>query len=117
MELCQGRGSWGLGTPQGGGHGTKLPQHEGCLDSALRHKVWILGAAACSQELDLTIPVSPFQLRIFYDDMILRFASVALGLSFLSGPVRYVSTSTWQAFMQSLVLWAETCNETHYFSQ
>ena len=28
MELCQGRGSWGLGTgaaPQGGGHGTGCP--------------------------------------------------------------------------------------------
>ncbi len=28
MELCQGRGSWGLGTgsaPEGGGHGTGCP--------------------------------------------------------------------------------------------
>ena len=28
MELCQGRGSWGLGTgsaPEGGGHGTACP--------------------------------------------------------------------------------------------
>ena len=28
MELCQGRGSWGLGTgaaPEGGGHGTGFP--------------------------------------------------------------------------------------------
>jgi len=29
MELCQGRGSWGLGTgsaPKGGGHGTGCPE-------------------------------------------------------------------------------------------
>ena len=49
MELCQGRGSWGLGicsTPegvwaleraaQGSGHGTELCEFKKCLDSALK---------------------------------------------------------------------------------
>jgi len=52
MELCQGRGSWGLGTgaaPQGGGHGTgcpglwarpPVPEFMVCLDTALR--CWVL---------------------------------------------------------------------------
>ena len=51
MELCQGRGSWGLGTgsaPEGGGHGTdsqgsgygpKLPEFKEHLDKPLRHRV------------------------------------------------------------------------------
>jgi len=57
MELCQGRGSWGLGTgaaPQGGGHGTgcpgqwarpRVPECKECLDTALRDRVWILDGA------------------------------------------------------------------------
>ena len=48
MELCQGRGSWGLGTgsaPEGGGHGMgcpglcawpQVPEFKLCLDSAPR---------------------------------------------------------------------------------
>ena len=46
MELCPGRGSWGLGTggaPEGGGHGTELLEFKECLDSAFRHRGWILG--------------------------------------------------------------------------
>jgi len=55
MELCQGRGSWELGTggaPEGGGHGTgcpgqwarpQEPEYKECLDSTLRHRGWILG--------------------------------------------------------------------------
>jgi len=51
MELCQGRGSWGLGTgaaPQGGGHGAGCPglwarppvlELKEHLDSTLRHRV------------------------------------------------------------------------------
>ena len=52
MELCQGRGSWGLGTgsaPQGGraleqaaqgsGHGPRLPEFKDHLDNTLRHRV------------------------------------------------------------------------------
>ena len=54
MELCHGRGSWGLGTgaaPQGGGHGTGCPglwawprvmEFKARLDSALRHRVQFL---------------------------------------------------------------------------
>ena len=51
MELCQGRGSWGLGTgaaPQGAGHGTGCPglwawppvlEFRECLDSTLRRRI------------------------------------------------------------------------------
>lgn len=63
MELCQGRGSWGLGTgaaPQGGGHGPRLPEFKECLDTALRHRVWILGGPVLSQGLDSAIPVGRF---------------------------------------------------------
>ena len=79
MELCQGRGSWGLGTgaaPQGAGHGTGCPglwawppvlEFRECLDSALRHRVWILGGPVWNLELDLMVLTGPFQLRIFCD--------------------------------------------------
>ena len=43
------------------------------LDTALRHRVWILGGAVQSQELDSTILVGPFQLGIFCDSVILWF--------------------------------------------
>jgi len=51
MELCQGRGSGGLGTgaaPEGGGHGTGCPglrvqprvlEFKEHLDNALKHRV------------------------------------------------------------------------------
>ena len=50
MELCQGRGGWGLGTgsaPEVGGHGMgcpeqrarpRVPEFRERLDSALRHR-------------------------------------------------------------------------------
>ena len=87
MELCQGRGSWRLGTgsaPQGGGHGTGCPgqwaqpkcQSSRCiLDNALRHRVlsdiWILSGPVWSQELGSMILVGPFQLTIFCVVMVL----------------------------------------------
>ena len=64
MELCQGRGSWGLGTgaaPQGGGHGTGCPGH------TLRGMVWLLGGPMWSLELALMILVGLFQLRVFHN--------------------------------------------------
>ena len=76
MELCQGRGSWGLGTgpaPEGSGHGMgcpgqwarpQVPEFKEHLDNALRHRVWILGGPLQSQELGLMILVGPCQLRI-----------------------------------------------------
>jgi len=82
MELCQGRGSWGLGTgsaPEGSGHGTgcpgqwawpQVPECKERLDISLRGRVWILGGALWGQELDLMIPVGSFQLEIFYDSVI-----------------------------------------------
>ena len=46
MELCQGKGTWGSGkgsAPDGGGHGSELLELKECLDTALRHRVWIFG--------------------------------------------------------------------------
>ena len=56
MELCRKGSGWGLGTgssleggqalewaPQGTGHSPRLLAFNKCLDSALRHRVWILG--------------------------------------------------------------------------
>ena len=40
------------------------------LDNALRHRVGILHVPLCSQELDSTILMGPFQIRIFYDSVI-----------------------------------------------
>ena len=37
------------------------------MDSALRHRVWIMVGVVWSQELDWMIPVGPFQLGIFCD--------------------------------------------------
>lgn len=37
------------------------------MDSALRHRVWIMVGVVWSQELDWMIPVGPFQLRMSYD--------------------------------------------------
>jgi len=83
MELCQGRGSWGLGrgsAPEGGGHGTgcpeqslwpQVPRFKECSDNALRHWVWILGGCVWRQGLDLVILVGPLQLGIFCDSMTL----------------------------------------------
>jgi len=82
MELCQGRGSWGLGTgaaPQGGGHGTgcpgqwarpQVPEFNEHLGKAFRYRVWILGGPLWSQELDSMILVSPFQPGIFHNSVI-----------------------------------------------
>ena len=63
MELCQGRGSWGLGK----GHCPKLPKFKKCSDNALRHWVWILAGPVWRQRLDLVVLVGLFQLRIFCD--------------------------------------------------
>jgi len=41
---------------------------------ALRHTVWFQSGPVWSQELSLVILVGPFQLRIFYDSMILWFS-------------------------------------------
>ena len=41
------------------------------LDTALRHRIWILSGSVWSQGLDLMVLMGPFQLRIFYDSMIL----------------------------------------------
>ena len=50
-----------------------------CLDTAVRHRVWILGGAVWSQELDSVILTSPFQLWIFYDSVILLTAAGLFG--------------------------------------
>ena len=64
MELCQGRGSWGLGTgaaAQGGGHATgcpglwarpRVPEFKERLDSTLRFGFWVLLCRAGSWTLN-----------------------------------------------------------------
>ena len=52
---------WGKGSaPEGGGHGPELPEFIAYLDSALRHRVWVLGHPG----MDSVIPVCPFQQGI-----------------------------------------------------
>ena len=62
MELCQGRGSWGLGTE--------------CLDNALRHRIRIFGGPVWSQSSDAMILAGPLQLGIFYGSAIIFFPSI-----------------------------------------
>ena len=50
---------------QGNGHGPRLLEFEECLDTALSHRVWILGGAVWSQGLHSVILAGPFQLKIF----------------------------------------------------
>ena len=50
-------------TPQGMGMSSRLPELREHLDSALMHRVGLLGC------LDSMILVGPFQLRIFHDPM------------------------------------------------
>ena len=64
-----------------GGQGKALPQRamdtdpvlefKERLDSTLSNGVWIWGRAVWSQEPDSMVLVGPFQLRIFYDSMVL----------------------------------------------
>ena len=81
MELYQGRCKWGLGTesaPKGCGHGTGCPgqgslfqllEFKECMDSDLRHGVWMLDVTECSWELDSMILVGSFHTGIFIDSM------------------------------------------------
>ena len=48
-----------------------MPEFKEHLDSALRHRVWVLGGAVWSQGLDVVIPVGLFPLNILHDSMIL----------------------------------------------
>ena len=67
MELCQGRGSWGLwkgSAPEGGGDGLKV---QGAFSQLSQKYGSILGCPMWSLELDLVIPMGSFQLRVFYD--------------------------------------------------
>ena len=88
MELCQGRGSWGLGTgsaPEGSGHGTGCPglwarprvlELRKCLDNTIRQRVWMLGGAMWRQGLDSMILVDLFQLGMFCDSKKLKLEGV-----------------------------------------
>ena len=80
MELCQGRGSWGLGTgsaPDDGGHGTGCPGQWAqswaasvhCLYNALRQRVCFLNGHMWGQMLDSLILMGPFQLWISWDSI------------------------------------------------
>lgn len=57
----------GIGSPEGGGHGTELLEFKKHQDSTLRHVVWFLGSLVWSRELELIILVGPFQLSVFYN--------------------------------------------------
>lgn len=57
--------------PHGGDHDLKLMEYKKRLDTALRHRVEILGVPLRRQELDIIILVSPFQLGISDNSMIL----------------------------------------------
>lgn len=82
MKLRQGRIRTGLGKgtlPECDGHGTgspgqwawpQAPEFKECLDSSLRHWVWILGSVLWSQELVSMILVRPFQPMMVYDSMV-----------------------------------------------
>ena len=71
--MCQGRGSWGLGTgpaPEGGGHGTacpglwaqpQVPEFKGQWDTALRQRVWILVGAVLEPGVELNHPYGSLQ--------------------------------------------------------
>lgn len=63
-----------------------LSQFNKHMDNTLSCMVLILGGTMWSQELDLMIFMGPFQLRIFYDSMILLSYNVAirLGMCFRS---------------------------------
>ena len=58
---------------QGSGHSPELVEFKECLNNALRHWVWILDGAVQSRELNLMILLSPFQLKIFCDSIIMQF--------------------------------------------
>jgi len=68
MELCHGRGSWGLGkgaAPEGGGHRTGCPglwarpqvlEFKECSDTVLSHRVWIFGWSCVEPGVGLDDP-------------------------------------------------------------
>lgn len=61
---------WGKGSaPESGRHGTGCPGQWSWPRAARAqgHRVWVLGGPVWSQELDSTIPVGLFQVRISCD--------------------------------------------------
>lgn len=82
MELCQGRGSWGLGTgsaaegvgmeraAQGSGYGPEC-QRSGSVWTLLSDIGFGFLVVLCDPESDLMIIVGSFQLRIFSNSVIL----------------------------------------------
>ena len=71
---CQGRGSWGLGkgfAPEGSGHGPGLPEFKVHLVTAFERQNLIFGWSCVELELDLMNLVDLFQLRRFYDLMLI----------------------------------------------
>ena len=47
---------------QGSGYSPELLELKECLDTAIRHRVWILGGAVWSREFDLVILMVPSNL-------------------------------------------------------
>lgn len=52
--------------PKGVAKALSLPEFKKHMDKALRHVVWFSDGTVQSQELELIILMSPFQLKIFY---------------------------------------------------
>jgi len=55
--------------PWGSGHSSEQPEFEDHLDSALRHRVWILGGPVWCQGLDSVILWVPSSLGYYYDSV------------------------------------------------
>lgn len=70
-----------------------LPKLNKHLDNILRHMVWFLGGAMWSQGLDSIILMGPFQLKIFYDSVILWFTATPAVLG------RITSFIGWEGFL------------------
>ena len=64
-------GGQGKGLHQGGGHGPRMLQLSGCLDSS-QTQGWGFGGATWSPGLGIVVPVGPFQLGIFCDFVVIN---------------------------------------------
>jgi len=83
-----------------------LPEFKKHPDSHARYMVWLLVGSAWSQELDMIILLSPFQLRIFYDFLI-HFPSthIIFFRKHLSTTLSFNKKSLPEIFPYSTTLW------------
>ena len=64
--------------PHGSGNGTKAVEVQGASGQCCQLYRLVLGRPARNRELDSMTLMSPFQLKIFYDSMILQHFQVVL---------------------------------------